>query len=162
MMRTLVGTLLLVMATAISTPPAVEPHRSLVTDQLIEAIIQVESSGNPNAESPRGARGLMQIMKPTWEEVCKRHKLNWEWDTAYDPVRNKVVATLYLMWLENTLEEWMGEVPNNGHLLGAYNGGIGRLRKEGYNIDGMPWETRNYVADVMHIINRQNELKSKN
>ena len=36
-------------------------------------------------------------------------------------------------------------------ILAAYNGGITRLRKNGYDINKMPGETRNYVKKVMKL-----------
>jgi hypothetical protein len=38
---------------------------------IIQAMEQVESSGNPNAESPKGARGLMQVMPATAKEIAQ-------------------------------------------------------------------------------------------
>jgi murein DD-endopeptidase MepM/ murein hydrolase activator NlpD/soluble lytic murein transglycosylase-like protein len=122
--------------------------------KLIQAIIQVESKGNSKAESYRGARGLMQIMKETWEDTTRKLAKNWGWDEAFDPVKNIEVGCAYLNWLRNYLEKnrnkWRVPWPEIG--LAAYNAGPGSVEK--YNFDIPPFaETQKYVKLVMEKYN---------
>ena len=52
-------------ARRISWPLVEESYRRNVDPAMVTAILLVESEGNPNARSPVGARGLMQVM-PGW------------------------------------------------------------------------------------------------
>lgn len=116
---------------------------------LVDRIIQVESSGNPKATSPVGARGLMQIMPRSWQEwSVKALGREVPFDQAYDPDLNVQVGTAYLQWIQNTLRSWMGKEPGVEHVLSAYNGGIGRLRQVGFDVSRMPSESRDYVQKV--------------
>jgi len=110
----------------------------------VDAIIAVESSGNPRAVSRCGARGLMQIMPATWREMTDE-----PFSRAFDPVLNRQVGTEYLAWIHRTLRRWTGTEPTIEQILAAYNGGIGRLRKVGYRVDRMPRESRRYVVKVL-------------
>src|SRR5262245_12590530 len=51
-----------------------------VDTRLVEAIVQVESAGNPMAVSPKGARGLMQLMPERAVELGVRD--------SFDPRQN--------------------------------------------------------------------------
>lgn len=118
--------------------------------KLIQAIIQVESNGDPKAVSPVGARGLMQITKGTWEDTVRRLQKNWNWDEAFDPVKNMEIGCAYLDWLRKYLEKnrnkWRVPWPEIG--LAAYNAGPGSV--ESYNFDIPPFkETQNYVKKIM-------------
>lgn len=117
--------------------------------EWVEKIIHQESKGNPNAVSPKGARGIMQIMEPTWKEQTKKlYGKELPYDKAFDPDINREVAVSYLGWIKDTLREWMGTEPTIEDILAAYNGGIGRYRKMKYDLDNMPTETQNYVQQI--------------
>jgi len=112
-------------------------------------IIKQESGGDPRAESPAGARGLMQIMPATWEEWTARlYGESLPFDRAYDPAINEAVGTAYLRWIRETLRTWMGREPAIEDILAAYNGGIGRYRSMEYDLRRMPAETQDYVARI--------------
>src|SRR5262249_56578181 len=51
-----------------------------VDSRLVEAIVQTESAGNPTAVSPKGARGLMQLMPERASELGVRD--------SFDPRQN--------------------------------------------------------------------------
>lgn len=124
-----------------------EPEMNL--NEWIEKIIQQESSGDPQAVSLVGARGLMQIMKPTWDEWTKKlYGQILPFDKAFDPEINQQVGIAYLEWIQSTLRTWMGREPTIAHILAAYNGGIGRLRKNNYDVSKMPTESINYVTKI--------------
>lgn len=107
---------------------------------MVEAVIQQESGGNPNAISSAGAKGLMQLMDETAEELGVTD--------VFDPVQNKKAGTKYLKQL---LSKYNG---NTKHALWAYNWGMGNVDsflKTGKGTKGqdMPKETIEYYDKVM-------------
>lgn len=129
-------------------------------NDLLPAIICVESGGNPNALSPKGAIGLMQITPIVLKEFNEYHYKVWEIpkladlylpvtsDDLFFPHKNKYIGGWYLHRLK---DHYLKDRYTTERLLAAYNGGITRLKKVNYDINKMPKETRNYVRKVMRI-----------
>ncbi len=104
-----------------------------VPDSLVAAVISVESDGNPTARSHRGARGLMQLMPATAQELGVRD--------PEDPMENLRGGSRYLRRL---IDRFDGQLPL---ALAAYNAGPSRVAASG-GIPPFP-ETRRYVERVL-------------
>jgi soluble lytic murein transglycosylase-like protein len=104
-----------------------------VRSDLVRAVVQVESAFNPNAISPKGAMGLMQLMPATMRQYGVRN--------AFNPAENVRAGVAYL---RNLLDRYS----NNEELaLAAYNAGPGAVDKHGQAVP--PYrETQNYVARI--------------
>lgn len=107
-----------------------------VDSALIRSVIRAESSGDPNAVSPAGAKGLMQLIDRTATQYGVKE--------VFDPGDNILAGSRYLA----DLLKRFGDVPL---ALAAYNAGPGNVDKYG----GIPpfAETRAYVDKVMRLYN---------
>lgn len=103
---------------------------------LVAAVIRVESNWQPRAVSPKGARGLMQLMPATARRLGVTK--------AFDPSQNVRGGALYLSRLAERFGEHEVE-----KVLAAYNAGEEAV--ETYK--GVPpyRETRDYVRKVMAL-----------
>lgn len=80
------------------------------------AQVQAESAFNPRAVSPVGARGLAQFMPATWAEWAPGAD-------PFDPSAGIQAQHRYMLWLEARCGGQLDPA------LGAYNAGLGNLRK---------------------------------
>ncbi|MDD4050697.1 MAG: transglycosylase SLT domain-containing protein [candidate division Zixibacteria bacterium] len=105
---------------------------------LVYSVIITESGGDPNAVSPKGAKGLMQLMDSTAEQLGVADSLN--------PQQNINGGAKYLRQL---LDKYDGDLPRT---LAAYNAGPGAVDKH----KGVPpyAETKRYVDKVMGHLSR--------
>lgn len=108
-----------------------------VDSSLVKAVIHAESGYNPNAVSPKGAQGLMQLMPKTAQGLKVADCMN-----PSDNIRGGV---RYLKFLLDTFKG------NESLALAAYNSGLGSVAKYG-GIPPYP-ETRDYVAKVLSYRN---------
>ena len=102
---------------------------------LVKSIILTESNGDPRKVSPKGAKGLMQLMP-----VVMQH---YQVKDPYDPVTNIRAGAQYLA---NLLEEFSGDLTL---ALAAYNAGPTAVRK----YRGIPpfTETQAFVQRVSEL-----------
>lgn len=121
---------------------------------LIAALIQTESNFRENAVSPKGARGLMQLLPSTAEWLAEKNgESDYHDDKLFDPGYNIDVGSRYLAEL---LRQFNGD---EVIALAAYNGGRGRVRDwldtgvwdgSEANIDQIPFgETRAFVRRAL-------------
>jgi soluble lytic murein transglycosylase-like protein len=110
-------------------------HEHGVDPKLVDALVRVESSYDPNAVSRRGAMGLMQLMPAT----AKRLRVN----DPFDPEENVRGGVREFARL---LDQYSG---NLQFALAAYNAGEGAVARHG----GVPpyAETRGYVSKILTI-----------
>ena len=112
-------------------------------EELLHAVMAVESGFNPFAMSEKGAAGLMQLMPGTAKDMYV--------NDVWSPSQNIDGGARYLRILAN---EYQGDLTKT---LAAYNAGPEAVRRAG----GVPsiQETRDYVRKVLAIYEK---LKSRN
>src|SRR5258706_5842329 len=112
--------------------PLVQEHarRHALRPDLVRAVIQVESGFNPQARSPRGAMGLMQLMPKTAAELGVRN--------PYDPAENIRGGCMYLRRL---MDRYNGD---EELALAAYNARADAVDRHGKTVPPYPG-TRDHV-----------------
>jgi hypothetical protein len=115
-----------------------------ISPRLVKSIIWTESQGDPRKISPKGAKGLMQLMPV----VTQHYKVS----DPYDPVANIRAGVQYL---GNLLEEFSGDLPL---ALAAYNAGPAAVRK----YQGIPpfAETQAFVKKVSDLFRAAETMPS--
>lgn len=111
-----------------------------IPEDLIFGIIWVESRFNPEAVSPVGARGLMQLMPKTADHLaeCIQWKGRHE---AFDPEFNIAAGSYYIARL---IKQFDGDVDL---ALAAYNAGPTKIRRW-MGDDGLPTVSIEYHTMV--------------
>ena len=110
---------------------AAKTHK--VEAKLLRAVIDQESAFRPCAVSPKGAKGMMQLMPDTAQELGVAD--------PFDAKQNILAGAKYLKQL---LDKYKGDLPQ---ALGAYNAGANAVDQSG----GVPniQETKDYVKAIM-------------
>jgi len=125
----------------------------------VHAIIHRESMFEKDAESPAGAKGLMQLMPATARQVARSIGHAYSANRLTESPRYNI--ELGAAYLQSLLDDYGGFYPM---AIAAYNAGPGNVRKwvnafgdpRNDNVDIIDWieqipiyETRNYVQRVM-------------
>jgi soluble lytic murein transglycosylase len=125
-----------------------------VDPYLVFAIIRAESNYKTNAQSPAGARGLMQIMPETAVWIAGQMGIeNFQPDQLHQPEVNIRMGCWYI---RNLRTEFKGNLPLE---IAAYNAGRGKVTQwlqertwdgSAENIGQIPFpETQQYVKNVL-------------
>lgn len=109
---------------------------SQIEADLLRAVIVVESGFDPKAVSPKGARGLMQLMPATARAYGARD--------ASDPAQNVRAGARYLAELISRYESDLELA------LAAYNAGETAVERHGGRVPPFA-ETRRYIPKVMRV-----------
>ena len=110
-----------------------------IDEDFLRSVIRQESGFNPQAISPKGARGLMQLMPQTAKALGV--------ENAFDTAANLRGGSQYL---RDLLLRYHGDAAK---ALAAYNAGPGAVERFG----GIPpyRETQQYIARVINDYNRR-------
>ena len=129
-------------------------ERDLPTTTMM-ALARQESAWNTEAQSPVGARGLMQLMPATAKETAKKLERNYKGkDSLFDPGVNIRLGSGYLKMMLDRHDN------NRVYSFAAYNAGPSRVNRWQQQTDGqldvftfieaIPFnETRGYVQNVL-------------
>jgi soluble lytic murein transglycosylase-like protein len=116
-----------------------------VSSSLILAVMFQESRFNPCAESPKGAKGMMQLMPGTVQRYAVSN--------PFDSQTNIDAGTKFLKEL---MIQFSGDLQL---VLAAYNAGPGAVKRAG-NVVPDIGETRRYVELLQPVATLVSELKS--
>ena len=133
-----------------------------IDSRVIYSLIKAESLFNPDAESPAGAAGLMQLMPATAREIAgdlgvKSYRLK-------DPDTSIRFGTKYIAWLEKYFRG------NLTYMVAGYNAGAGNVNKwrrrtvkdDDYFTEFVPYsETRNYILRTGKFLTQYRILYGK-
>jgi soluble lytic murein transglycosylase len=127
--------------------------RTGLRSEWILSLIRQESAFAPDARSPAGALGMMQLMPSTARQVARQLGLPYRRHQLLDPDLNIQLGSQYLAQLYNQFDN------NTVLATAAYNAGPHRARRWQPEHKPMPsdiWietipirETRNYVKNVL-------------
>lgn len=133
------------------TTPGATPYAELyraaadrypaVTAAQLAAQARAESAFDPDAVSPAGAQGLLQIIPETFERFAVDGDGDGHTD-PFDPADSVFTAAHYLSWLSQRLDRPAGDP----RVVAAYNAGPGAVERAG-GVPDYP-ETRTYVQRV--------------
>ncbi len=132
-----------------------------VDENLIYALIKAESNFNEKAVSHQNAKGLMQLMQSTAQDLANRSQIKLTKENILEPDININLGTQYIASLLTKYDSI--EVA-----LAAYNAGSGNVDKwikngtiksDGSDIENIPYkETNTYVRKIMRDFKIYNEL----
>ena len=127
-----------------------------VDPELVYSIMREESGYRPKIVSPVGARGLLQIMRETGEQLAGRvGRANFDADDLFDPAMNIELGSFYLGELSRQFPTRISAS------IASYNAGPhvvarwidGDPRPDDEWVESIPYsQTRSYVKRVMRSL----------
>ena len=124
-----------------------------VPENLVYAIIRVESDFKSKAVSSKGAIGLMQIMPIAYRDFCDDTGEDYDVSMLEDPETNIRVGTYWLSRMYRFYGNW-------NTVIAAYNAGMGNVNSwlednryssgDGILTDIPYKQTKSYVEKVNH------------
>ncbi len=137
-------------------------RRHGIDPALLAIVVLVESGGGPNAVSPAGASGLMQVMPATAQDIARARGLaGFGGDQLWDPAANIDLGAWYLA------DQWKrfgqpGDPSGEATLAlaaAAYNGGPGTVLRH-LNGQALPAETDRYRTWVTGMWRERGQVSS--
>ena len=123
----------------INPDTAQQLHKSIAPEDLTYGMMSAESDFNPDAMSPKGATGLMQLMPETGMGVAQQFGI--QNPDLKDPALNQVLGSVYAKQMVDQFGPELG--------IAAYNAGPGTIqRNNGIPAQGYE-ETKAYVPKVL-------------
>ncbi len=138
-----------------------------VDHNLVYAMIYQESRCNPNAVSPVGARGLMQLMPShgaaeAYQWLTGKTIKSYDLKSLHDPETNILLGTAYTRMQMDSFKAYPIEARTR-LVLAAYNWGPTRVSKRlppltanvdevmrAWSVKVPPAETRGYIARILY------------
>lgn len=123
---------------------------AFAVDMNMDAIKQIESSGNTMAHNKRtNARGLYQITPVVIEEWNQFHSVKYTSADLFNPAVNFKIADWYMNKRIPSMFRYFKIADTANNRIIAWNAGI-RYARNGYT----PIETRGFIKKYAKIINR--------
>jgi len=139
--------LLLILASAICL--------SAVTPAQVDAIIRVESAGNPAAVGRLGERGLCQFFPAAWADTSRWRRAHglavYPYSLAHDLEAGYTYANSWLTLNEDRLRAALGRPPTIGELYAAHQLGFAGFRAKGFDLSRCPTITRVVAARLAKV-----------
>lgn len=146
----------------IDVMPLYEPLNDGVEPALLHALSRQESEFNTNANSPAGARGMMQIMPATARGIARAYNVRYSVSRlTSEPSYNVMLGAAHL---RDLVDDFGGSY---AMALAAYNAGPGRVMEwigqfgdpRSSDVDMVDWvehipftETRHYVQKILESL----------
>jgi soluble lytic murein transglycosylase len=120
---------------------------------LVASLICQESTFNPGAVSPAGARGLMQVIPPTGRALARQMRVRYRTNDLLSPTTSLDYGTLYLRQLSDRfggrVERMLAAYNAGPHRVDAWTAGRPDIPDEEF-VESIPFtETRHYVMTVL-------------
>jgi len=123
-----------------------------IESEIIYSMIKAESNFDKDVVSTAGAKGLMQLIPSTAQEVAEKNELEYSEEKLFEAEYNIKLGVFYY----KTLYE---KYNNAGLALAAYNAGSGNVDKwiesniiksDGSDLEKIPFdETNTYVRKIL-------------